>query len=102
MTQALAETVRVIATLRAASGKEDELQSVLRDLAIQVRAEPGCTSYVVTRARKEPGLFKVIEGYLDESALRDHAASPHMQQTKSRLADVLAERLLVEVLEVVA
>lgn len=96
------ETISFIATMRAAPGKADQLERVLRTLALQVRAEPGCITYVVTRARKDPDIFRVIEGYLDQHALAAHAATVHMHEVKPLLVGLLAEKLLIEISDVVA
>jgi quinol monooxygenase YgiN len=73
--------VAVIATLRAALNRDDELAALLIKQAKAVRgAEPGCLVYRVHRSTSDPCLFVFYEVYADEPAFEAHRASAHLAE----------------------
>jgi quinol monooxygenase YgiN len=73
--------VAVIATLRAALNRDDELAALLIKQAKAVRgAEPGCLVYRVHRSTSDPRLFVFYEVYADEAAFEAHRASAHLAE----------------------
>ena len=44
------------------------------------RAEPGCISYTIYRAKDDPTLFYIHEEWRDQAALDAHNAMPHFKE----------------------
>jgi quinol monooxygenase YgiN len=75
----------VVATLRAAPGKGDELAAFLAEQCKVVRdSEPGCVAYRLHRARDDPSLFLFYEAYVDDAAFEAHRASAHLASFRKR------------------
>ena len=81
-------TITVVATLRAAKGKADELASVLAEQVGVIRkTEPGCLVYRLHRCTKDPEAFLFYEVYADKAAFDVHRASPHLAVYRKRRED---------------
>ena len=81
----MAETLTVVAKLRAARGKGDALAALLREQAEVVRkAEPGCLVYRPHRSTKDPDLFVFYEQYEDDAAFDAHRKAPHLATYRER------------------
>lgn len=75
----------VIAKVRAAPGKGDELAALLVEQAATIRrTEPGCTAYRVHRNTKDPEVFVFYETYADDAAFDAHRKSPHLAAYRQR------------------
>lgn len=57
-----------------------EAEGYLRALIAPTRAEPGCRTYEISRAKDDPRTFLFYERYDDEAALDAHRASPHFER----------------------
>jgi quinol monooxygenase YgiN len=73
-------TFVVAATWRAKEGEEAEVRRILRTVAPQNRAEPGCRMFVVHESSDDPRTFFLYEQYDDEAAFEAHAASDHVRR----------------------
>lgn len=77
--------VTVVATLRAAPGKGDELAALLAEQCTVVReSEPGCVAYRLHRANDDPSLFLFYEAYVDDAAFEAHRTSAHLAAFRKR------------------
>lgn len=65
------------ATMKALPGHREKVASLLRALAENVRAEPGCVRFIVYTLAEDPDLFHVEETYRDEAAFQAHMATEH-------------------------
>ena len=93
----------VCATMRAKTGKEDELVDNMRKLAAEVREkEKGALDYTFHRSSKDPGLFMVYEKYESGEAMREHISSGHFQEAAKKLPELLEGGLTLETYEVVS
>lgn len=70
----------VVATYKSRPGSEDDLASHLRAMTALTRAEEGCESYRVVRAKDEPGTFVLFESYTDQEAFEAHKNSAHFDE----------------------
>ncbi|MBD5655760.1 MAG: antibiotic biosynthesis monooxygenase [Candidatus Eremiobacteraeota bacterium] len=61
-------------------GREAEAEGYLRELIVASRAEPGCRTYNVHRAKDEARTYMLYEQYDDEAALEAHRATPHFKR----------------------
>ena len=95
--------VVITATLRAKSGKEDELIAVMKELVAAVRDnEPGTLDYTFHRKKNDPSLFMVYEMYKDGEAMQAHMTSAHFQEAAKKFGDLLEGGLGVEAYDVIA
>jgi len=85
----------IFARFHARAGQEEALAGALRDMLVPVRAEAGCLAIDVFRSTRDPRLFYVHSGWIDEAAFDLHAGLPHTVQFIAR-----AEALIDHALEV--
>ncbi|MCX5816528.1 MAG: putative quinol monooxygenase [Proteobacteria bacterium] len=90
------------AILQAKSGKEPELENMLKAMVPHVQAEQGALAYVLHRAPKNPGKFLFYEKYRDQAAVDYHMSTPYLQQLFKKFDDLLAEAPIVEIFEEIA
>jgi quinol monooxygenase YgiN len=62
----------VVARWYVKEEKEDEIKDILRIMAGESRAEPGCVEYFPSQAQDEKRRFLIYEQYDDEAATRAH------------------------------
>jgi len=94
--------VVIVATLKAKSGKENELIAVMTDLAKSVRSkEPGTLEYTFHRSQKDAAVFMVYEKYKDGEAVKAHMASPHFQDAGKKMGGLLEGGLGIETYAVI-
>jgi len=92
--------IGVIATLTVAEGKNEAFEAVFAELAAAVRAnEPGNLFYIMTRARSNPQVYKVLERYVDQDALTAHGSSDYFKAAGPKLGACLAGAPEVEYLD---
>ena len=90
----------VIAKIKVQSGKEAEFERACREMVSYVRSEePDTLSYVLHRARKEPGTFLFYERYRDRAALDTHAQSAQMANLVSIIGPLFDGPPVIETYE---
>jgi quinol monooxygenase YgiN len=91
--------IHVIASIRTAPGRRDDVLKSFRALVPQVLAEAGCIEYGTAVDRENaldgqpaarPDMVTVIEKWQDPAALRAHLAAPHMLQFRDSVKDIVA------------
>jgi len=82
----------VAAKLKAAQGKEDELEKEIRKLVPKVLKDPGTISYVVHRKADAPNEFFVYEKYESGEALKLHSSTEHFKDFSKAIASLLDGR----------
>jgi len=92
--------IGVIATLTVAEGKNAEFEAIFIELAKQVRAnEPGCHAYQLTRSRSNPQVYKVLELYADEAALKHHGGTEYFKAAGPKMGPCMGGRPEIEYLD---
>lgn len=82
--------IALLARLKVAEGKEAEFETVMLELAAQVRSnEPGNQLYTLV---KDDEGYAVMELYDDEEALKAHGASDHFKAAGAKFAGLMAGR----------
>ncbi len=84
-------TLRVVARMKARSGKVDELRSLLMGLLEPTRKEAGCMSYELLQNNSDPTDFTFVEEWESDAALDAHLASAHVTSALSKVPDLVAE-----------
>ena len=94
------DKISVVAQLRARTGKEDEVRSLLSGLVGPSQKEPGCIKYNILEDAHYPGSFFTYEEWESEADL-----DKHLEVNKAGLNKVkalLREDLRISVLKLVA
>ena len=82
--------IALLARLKVAEGKESQFETVMLELAAQVRAnEPGNQLYTLV---KDDEGYAVMELYDDEEALKAHGASDHFKAAGAKFAGLMSGR----------
>ena len=89
-------SLRVIATLKALPGKEEELRGILDALLHPTREENGCLSYELLENLQDPTEFRFVEEWVDDAAFDAHFGTPHIQAAAAAFEGVLAAHLDVQ------
>ena len=92
--------IHVIATIRTAPGRRDEVIAAFAELIPHVRAETGCIEYgtavdlqtpISVQAPVSDDVVTVLEKWESVQALQDHLAAPHMLQHREKVKDLVRE-----------
>ncbi len=67
--------VILYAEFTAKPGSGSLVQTLISDLTVKVRQEPGNDEFTIYRERENPGKFFVFEQYLDEASFEAHIGS---------------------------
>jgi quinol monooxygenase YgiN len=85
---------KTTAILKAKPGKEDELESLLRNMTVPCRSEPGNLRWDLWRDRNDAATFVVDELYKDAASVEAHRATQHYKDYASKIGD-LASRTAI-------
>ena len=83
------DLLTVIAYMKAAPGKEDELRRELEALIEPTAAEDGYVTYDLHESVEEPGKFFFYENWESEEKLDAHLATPHLVRFAGMIGDLL-------------
>ena len=94
--------IGVVAVLKVQPDKAGDFEKVFLDLQQKVKAnEPGCLAYQLTKSRTEPGIYKVLELYASEEALKHHGGTDYFKAGGAAMGPFMAGRPEVEYLDAV-
>lgn len=68
----------VVAECRILPEFWQDFEEEMMGLVTAVRSEAGCNRYEILTSVEEPGLFIILEEWVDESALQAHLQTIHM------------------------
>ena len=77
-----------IVTIVAQAGREDDLQSLLAEMAEVARADDGTEVYDVHRSRLEPSTYFLYERYRDADAFKIHRANTKLRELGATLGEL--------------
>jgi quinol monooxygenase YgiN len=92
--------IHVIATIRTAPGRRDELIAAFRELIPVVRAERGCIEYgtaidlqtpITAQAPVLDDAVTVVEKWDSVAALQAHLVAPHMLSHRERVKNIVTK-----------
>ena len=87
----MAGELNIVVTMRVHAGKEDEAETLLRQMEASTLAnDAGCLRYAWYRAQA-PQTFVLIEGWTDDAAVQAHLAAPHMAEMFQKIMPLMAE-----------
>lgn len=83
------DLLTVIASMKAAPGKADELRAGLQALIEPTSQEEGYVNYDLHEAVEEPGTFFFYENWETPEHLDAHLATPHLVEFAGRIEELL-------------
>jgi quinol monooxygenase YgiN len=94
--------IGVVAVLKVQPDKTADFEAVFLDLAAKVKAnEPGCLVYQLTKSKTEAGIYKVLELYASEDALKHHGGTDYFKAAGAAMGPFMAGRPEIEYLDAV-
>ncbi|MBI1685349.1 putative quinol monooxygenase [Caulobacter hibisci] len=94
--------IGVVAVLKVQPDKTSEFEAVFLDLAAKVKAnEPGAIVYQLTKSKTEAGVYKVLELYASEEALKHHGGTDYFKAAGAAMGPFMAARPEIEYLDAV-
>lgn len=92
------QAVSAVLRLEACAGADEELETLLRDLAAAVHAdEPDCLSYAPSRQIGSRAHFAVHVRFASMEAFNAHAETAHMDRLLPRIMALLAAPVAMEI-----
>jgi quinol monooxygenase YgiN len=85
------DLLTVIAFMKAAPGKEDELRAALEALIEPTSQEGGYVNYDLHQAEDDPGKFFFYENWESGAHLDAHLAAPHLVDFAEKMGGLLDE-----------
>lgn len=85
------DLLTVVAYMKAAPGKEEELRRELEALIQPTSEEDGCVNYDLHQGVEDPGLFIFYENWESPEHLDAHLQSPHLRRITAMMDDLLDE-----------
>ncbi len=83
------DLLTVIASMKAAPGKEDELKRELEALIEPTGQEDGFVNYDLHQSTEDPGTFFFYENWESPEHLDAHLAAPHLVRFAEIMGDLL-------------
>ncbi len=94
--------IGVVATLKVQPDKTSEFEALFLGLAAKVKAsEPGAIVYQLTKSKTEAGVYKVLELYASEDALKHHGGTDYFKAAGAAMGPFMAGRPEIEYLDAV-
>lgn len=86
------DLLTVIASMRAAPGKRDELRQALEALIEPTKKEQGYVNYDLHQGIEDPDRFFFYENWDSGADLDAHLAAPHLTAFAARIPELLDEQ----------
>ena len=83
------DLLTVIAHMRAAPGKRDELRAALEALVEPTSKERGYVNYDLHQSIEDPDRFFFYENWESDAALDAHLDAPHLRDFAARIPELL-------------
>ncbi len=85
------DLLTVIAHMRAAEGRREELRAALEALIVPTSQEKGYVNYDLHQGVEDPDSFFFYENWESGEDLDAHLSAPHLREFAARLPDLLDE-----------
>ena len=86
-----ANSLTVVAQIKAKPGKETQVRQELLSLVAPSRKDAGCLNYDLHQALDNPALFLFHENWTSKAHLDAHLQKPDLQAVLARLGQLVAE-----------
>jgi quinol monooxygenase YgiN len=84
------DPITVVATIAAKPGKEDAVESLLKNLILPTHQEEGCLRYALHRSLQDPARFVFVEQWENLTALQAHLGSAHVAAAMIKKDELLS------------
>lgn len=89
MNHAKADERHIICELRCEEKDRERVRELILQFVAPARSEPGCLYYDLYQRLDAPDTFFILDGWIDESAVKSHAAHPHVATVMKELSPLL-------------
>jgi quinol monooxygenase YgiN len=86
-----ANSLTVVAQIKAKPGKEAQVRQELLSLVAPSRKDAGCLNYDLHQALDNPALFLFHENWISEAHLEQHLQKPDLKAVLARLEQLVAD-----------
>ena len=86
-----AESMTVVAQIKAKAGKESQVRQELLSLVAPSRKDAGCLNYDLHQGLDNPSLFLFHENWTSKADLDRHLQKPDLQAVLARVGQLVAE-----------
>ena len=94
--------IAIIATFEVRQGQEAAFEARIAEVAEKVRAnEPGNTLYQLTRSKKAPQTYRMMELYADKDAVKLHGGTDYFTAAWPRLRELTTSEPVIEMLDTI-
>jgi quinol monooxygenase YgiN len=94
--------IGVIATITIREGKNAEFEQLFTGLTEQVLAnEPGAIFYALHRTKSDSQVYKVLEQYTDQEAIKAHGKTEYFLAASEKMGALVTAAPDLEVLDAV-
>ena len=94
--------IGVIATITIREGKNAEFEQLFTDLTEQVLAnEPGAIFYALHRTKSDSQVYKVLEQYTDQEAIKAHGKTEYFLAASEKMGALVTAAPDLEILDAV-
>ncbi|GLH32909.1 hypothetical protein BR1R5_22960 [Pseudomonas sp. BR1R-5] len=85
MQSSKSEERHIICELRCNDCNIDRVKALIMRFVEPARAEPGCLYYNLYQSFKAPNTFYIIDGWMNQQAVEEHAANRHVSSVMDKL-----------------
>jgi len=94
--------IGVIATITIREGKNAEFEQLFTELTEQVLAnEPGAIFYALHRTKSDSQVYKVLEQYTDQEAIKAHGKTEYFLAASQKMGALVTAAPDLEILDAV-
>jgi len=94
-------TVTVVAKVTAKSSTIESVKTELIKMLAPTRQEEGCIEYRLHQDNENPAVFVFYENWKNLTCLEQHMNSPHFQAYVAAVGDLIADKLVYKMTEIV-
>lgn len=93
--------VTVVATVTAKTDAIEAVKAELLKMLVPTRQEEGCIEYRLHQDHDNPAIFVFYENWENLTCLEQHMNSPHFQAYVAAVGDLIADKVVHKLTEVV-
>lgn len=94
-------TVTVVAKITARDDAVEAVKAELLKLVAPTRREEGCLEYRLHQDNDDPSVFIFYENWQSPACLERHMSSPHFEAYVAAVGDLLADKTVHKMTEIV-
>ena len=89
MTTSKSDERHIICELRCETANRERARSLILQFVEPARREPGCLYYDLYEKVDDPNTFFILDGWVNEAAVKTHADNPHVAAVMEELRPLL-------------